>query len=163
MPKFCGNCGAPLAEGIKFCGSCGAPVSATGGPTQAAQQPSAGAAAGGLEENIAALLSYVLGALTGIIFLVLEPYNRNRFVRFHAFQSIFLTVAAVIVSVGIGILQAIIGLAMPLVGFALVGMLGMLVGLAFFLLWLLMLYKAYQHEEYKLPVIGDLAQKQARS
>src|SRR5690349_20275840 len=77
----CPSCGAPV-EG-RYCAKCGT-----------ATLP---ASAAGLPDNTAAALCYVLGLITGIIFLVLEPYSRNKLIRFHAFQSIFLNVALFIV------------------------------------------------------------------
>src|SRR5690242_13181818 len=91
---FCGSCGAPM-EG-RFCAKCGAMAGSAApasGPSLAGPgagaQPAAAPAAG-IGENGASALCYVLGFITGIIFLVLDPYNKNRNVRFHAFQSIFL-------------------------------------------------------------------------
>ena len=86
MP-FCGKCGTSVTEGTAFCGNCGTPVGSAPG---VAPTPVAGKS---LASNVAALLSYVLGFITGIIFLVLEPYKNDKFVRFHAFQSIFFSAA----------------------------------------------------------------------
>src|SRR6266849_1469086 len=86
---FCPNCGAAV-EG-RFCGGCGANVALAGSPIS--NPPAAEATAGGLAENVAGALCYGLGILTGILFLVLEPYSRNPRIRFHAFQSIFFSVA----------------------------------------------------------------------
>jgi len=95
----------------------------------------------GLPKNTAAALSYVLGWLTGIIFLLIE---KDAFVRFHAMQSI--------ITFGILTLLSFI----PVIGWIL-SPLVMIVG---FVLWLLLIYKAYQGEEYKLPWIGEFAKKQ---
>src|SRR6202158_5096322 len=99
---FCPNCGSSV-DG-RFCAKCGASVNiagdlgAAGTPSAA---PSSGipasAAPAGLTENAAAALCYVLGLITGILFLVLAPYNQNRLIRFHAFQSIFLHVVCIVV------------------------------------------------------------------
>jgi uncharacterized membrane protein len=95
----------------------------------------------GLPPKTAAALAYVLGWLTGIIFLLIE---KDKFVRFHAMQSI-------IVFGGLTILSFV-----PVIGWILTPFI-MIVGL---LLWLLLIYKAYQGEEFKLPVIGNFAAKQ---
>ena len=163
MP-FCPKCGSSV-EG-KFCASCGTPMgaaAAAAGPPPPGYAPPGYpppgyppppvATSSGLQENVAAALCYALGFITGILFLVLEPYNKNRNIRFHAFQSIFL-------SVGYAIVHYIIFF----VGMASWGalfLLSPLISLAFFILWLFMMYKAYNNERILLPVIGDLAQKQA--
>jgi uncharacterized membrane protein len=107
-----------------------------------------------MTENTAAGLCYVLGFITGIIFLAMAPYNQNRNIRFHAFQSIFFSVAAIVIRWGLAILFSAIGL------FSLFGLL-ILVSLAFFCVWLYLLIMAFQGKTVVLPVIGPLAQQQA--
>ncbi|HEV2418667.1 MAG TPA: zinc-ribbon domain-containing protein, partial [Terriglobia bacterium] len=87
---FCPKCGTQVDAGAAFCKSCGA---STGGLWSggAAAPPPPGAGSTPMTSNVAALLTYILGFITGIIFLVIEPYKRDPFVRFHAFQSIFLS------------------------------------------------------------------------
>ena len=104
-----------------------------------------------MTDNVAATLCYVLGFITGIIFLVLEPYNKSKTVRFHAFQSIFLSVAYLVIMVAVSVILPF-GLSLTL---------GPLIGLAFFVLWLFLLWKTYQNQKVVLPVIGPLAEKQA--
>jgi uncharacterized membrane protein len=99
-----------------------------------------------LEENLAGALCYVLGWLTGIIFLVLE--KENRFVRFHAMQSLVTFLALFVISITVGMI--------PLIGW-IISILLTPVGV---ILWLILMYKAYQGEMYKLPVIGDFVEKQ---
>jgi len=89
--------------------------------------------------------------LTGVLFLVLEPYNKNKTVRFHAFQSIFLWLATVVVWIVLGII----------VPFSLYFVIGTLFPLATLVLWVMLMYKAYNKERWVLPVIGPLAEKQA--
>jgi uncharacterized membrane protein YvbJ len=88
---FCADCGAALSEEAGFCGSCGKAVAAASQATGAfGQTVTASAAAlpgSGLTSNVAAALAYILGFITGIIFLVLEPYKRDPFVRSNAMQS----------------------------------------------------------------------------
>jgi len=111
--------------------------------------------AAGLTDNAASALCYVLGFITGIIFLVLEPYSKNRAIRFHAFQSIFLCVALIIFRWVLSIiLYSILGL------FSMWSLLS-LISLAFFALWIYMILMAYQGKKIVLPVIGPLAEKQA--
>lgn len=99
----------------------------------------------GLEENIAALLSYVVGWVTGLIFFLIE--KDSKYVKFHAMQSIITFGALMIIS---WILTII-----PVIGWVL----GMLLGILAFVLWILLMIKAYKGEKYKLPVVGDLAEK----
>lgn len=100
----------------------------------------------GLSENIEGLLSYVLGWLSGLVFWFLEP--QNKFVRFHAMQSI-------VVFGAITILQIVLGW-IPVIGW----LLGIIVWIATGILWLFLMYKAYQGEKYKLPWAGDFAEQQ---
>ncbi|MFZ3382948.1 MAG: DUF4870 domain-containing protein [Candidatus Methanoperedens sp.] len=100
----------------------------------------------GIDENIEGLLCYFLGFITGILFLVLE--KDNKFVRFHAMQSIVISVVFIVISVIIGMI--------PIIGWVLSPLIG-LVGL---ILWLLLMFKAYKGEKYKLPIAGDFAEKQ---
>lgn len=119
-------------------------------------------AAAGMSDNVAGLLCYLVGIVTGILFLVLEPYNKSKFVRFHAFQSIFLFVAWIGVWIVLAVFSAILHV---ILGFwtaaSLMGLLHMLVGLGFFVLWILLMIKAYQGQKFMLPVIGAIADKQA--
>jgi uncharacterized membrane protein len=162
---FCATCGSPV-EG-KFCAKCGTPVAAGGaaspGPQpqpgyqqQQYQQPAyqAAPAASGMTDNVASALCYVLGLITGIIFLVIAPYNQNKTVRFHAFQSIFLNVAWIAFWIVLNVVFSMLHM------FALL-FLSPLVGLAFFVLWIYLLISAYQGKKVVLPVIGPLAEQQA--
>ena len=117
------------------------------------------AAAAGLQENLAAALCYLLGVLTGVLFLVLEPYNRNQTIRFHAFQSIFAWIAVVAVSIILQIVTHTFSL-IPFVGWTIAGLLWSIFGLAVFALWLLLMFKAYNNERWVLPIVGPLAEKQ---
>jgi uncharacterized membrane protein len=152
---FCAKCGAQLAEGVTFCGSCGAPVGAAPGAAPPA------AASSGMASNVAGLLTYILGFITGIIFLVIDPFKNDKFVRFHAFQSIFFNVAIVAFWIVYTILSTILGI----VSFGVLGIVMALVGLLISLLilvyWIFLMYKAYNNERYMIPYIGQLAAKQA--
>jgi uncharacterized membrane protein len=119
------------------------------------------AASSGLSSNVAALLCYVPVLITGVIMLVLEPYKNDKFVRFHAFQSIFFGLFCMAFWMIWSFL--IVGLLFTggLTGFGIFGILFWLIRLAFFGIWVLLVYKAYNNEQFKLPVIGDIAAKQA--
>jgi uncharacterized membrane protein len=99
----------------------------------------------GLEENVAGLLYYVLTWITGLIFLLIE--KENNFVRFHAWQSIIVFGA---LSIALFVLNYI-----PIIGWIISALLGMLA----FILWIVLMIKAYQGVKYKLPLAGDLAEK----
>jgi uncharacterized membrane protein len=145
---FCPNCGAAV-EG-RYCAKCGTAVdpAAASAASPAVNLPAVSAP--GLTENSAAALCYLLGWVTGVIFLVLAPYNKNKLIRFHAFQSIFL-------SVGVIIIWWALRIVLPWGVWRLIG----LIDLAFFILWVYLLVQTYQGKKVVLPVIGDLAAKQA--
>jgi len=109
----------------------------------------------GLEENIAGVLCYVLGWITGIVFLVLE--KENKFVRFHAMQSIatFLPLSVIMWLIG-----SIFVWTPFFIGWAIWGILSTLIWILVLILWLILMFKAYQGELYKLPIVGDFAEKQ---
>ena len=93
--------------------------------------------------------------IPAIIFLVMEPYNRNRFIRFHSFQCLFFCAALIVLHVGLGIFGIVPGVAL------LTFPLHMLINVGAFIIWIVLLIKANQGQMYKLPFIGDLAQQQA--
>jgi len=144
---FCPSCGVAV-EG-QFCPKCGAPAS--GGTDPGYPRPGGQPAAEGLAENLACALCYLLGFVTGILFLVLAPYNQNKTIRFHAFQSIFLHVAFIVFWI-------LAGMILP---WSVSVILSPILGLAGVVLWVFVMWKAYQNQKLKLPVIGDLAEKQA--
>lgn len=178
MTKFCTQCGATVAETARFCNKCGTKLLMTQtqtpeqSPTMTYQSPSGSrpqsaydynpldarqqspAAGADLQPNVAAMLCYPLFLVTGIIFLVLDPYNKDRTIRFHAYQSIFFTVAIFVLNIVINILGIILPwfleslLSRSLTLLAIGGT-----------VW--MMYQAYQGIMFKLPVIGDLAENQA--
>ncbi len=116
-----------------------------------------GQAGSGLAPNIASMLCYVCSFITGIVFLVIEKENKE--VRFHAWQAIFFGVAAFVVQVALSILGAILAAIAGFFG-TIMALISPIIGLIFFVFWIICLIKAYQGEHYKLPVIGDLAEKQ---
>jgi uncharacterized membrane protein len=161
---FCQKCGSEVKGDTKFCGSCGAPVGeapgAAAGGAPAAPSSSAPASAP-MASNVAGLLTYVLGFITGIIFLVIEPYKNDKFVRFHAFQSIFYSAGCFILGVVWAMFTgAALGFSFSAF-WALVFWVWVLLRLAFFLIWLFLMYQAYNNKRYELPFIGPLAAKQA--
>jgi uncharacterized membrane protein len=148
---YCPNCGAEVQG--RYCAKCGAQLGAAAPEPSATGPAGAPVSSAGMTENVAGALCYLLGFITGILFLVLEPYSRNRNIRFHAFQSIF-------ASAGILILHFVIS-SLTVFTFGLTLLLSMLLSLATLLLWLFMMWKTYQNERVVLPVAGPLAEKQA--
>jgi uncharacterized membrane protein len=114
-----------------------------------------------MSNNVAGLLCYVFGWITGLIFLLIEPYKNDKFVRFHAFQSIFFNVATIGVYIALAIFGAILGFVTKGLSIVLMGPLFMLLWLAVLVTWVVLLVKAYGNQTFKLPIIGDLAAKQA--
>lgn len=176
---FCGTCGAPV-EG-RFCAKCGSPVAAAAPPpVGAAMPPGAGMppppapgvppvggysapppAAAPMADNVACTLCYVLGFVTGIIFLVLAPYNQNRTVRFHAFQAIFMSLSLLVIRIVLGMVLGALLFSSSLGLLAIYGLFWTLYGLACLILWIYMLVQTYQGKHVVLPIVGPLAQKQA--
>jgi uncharacterized membrane protein len=108
-----------------------------------------------LEENVAGLLCYVLGWVTGLIFFLID---KRPFVRFHAIQSIGMSIALFAVYLVIGVLFTMLHfMSMGFLALAIYPLLGLLV----FALWIFMMYKAYQHEKFMLPIIGPIAANMA--
>jgi uncharacterized membrane protein len=158
MP-FCASCGTQV-DG-KFCPKCGAAIVAGGvapPPPAPGAGPYAAPVAAPMADNVASALCYSLGFITGIIFLVMEPYSKNRAIRFHAFQSIFLSVAVIAIDIVLGIV-----LPVTLFSWGLYALVWSVFRLICLILWLYTIISAYQGKTLVLPVIGPLAQKQAQS
>lgn len=137
----------------------------TGGNPNPGGNPQQPPPSAGLQQNVAAALCYVLGVLTGIVFLVLEPYNKDRLIRFHAFQSIFLWVAVIVLGIGLSVLSLVIGF-IPMVGWIasiIMMLLSLVLWFGVFGVWIYLMYKSYNNQRVVLPLIGALAEKQANA
>jgi len=99
----------------------------------------------GLEENVEAALCYLLAWVTGLIFLLIE--NDNKFVKFHAMQSLITFLALTVAILILGII--------PFFGWIFANLIGILT----FILWIVLMMKAYQGEKFKIPVVGDIAEQ----
>ena len=141
---FCSSCGVQIPEGASACPAC------------AGRATAASPSAGGLTDNVAGMLAYVT-IIPAVIFLVMEPYNKNRFIRFHAFQCIFFAIAWTVLWMGLSIIAHI-----PILGWLTI-LIWPLIGLAGLIIWVILLLKANQGQTFKLPVIGDMAEKQANA
>ena len=154
MP-FCANCGTNVSG--TFCPNCGTPVGAAGNqpPSQPVYNPGPAQGAG-LADNVVCLLCYLAGLVTGIIFLVLAPYNTNPRVKFHAWQSILFNIAWI----ALWVVLTFVGSMMSGFGFFLLPLYP-LVSLCGFGLWLFLMFKAHSGENFELPIIGPIAKQQA--
>jgi uncharacterized membrane protein len=150
MSISCSNCAASMPDGAAYCPGCGramAPVERVRGTV------------GALSETLAGALAYFT-ILPAILYLLIEPYKKNRFLRFHSFQSLGLCLVALIV----GALLRVVGFVVffiPMFGPLLVWLVSGVVMLAFFVVWAVLVVKALQGEMFKLPVVGDFAERQA--
>jgi uncharacterized membrane protein len=142
---FCKACGQDIGS-ANFCPKCGASQAA---PTASPAVPPASPSAG-LQENVAGLLCYVLGWLTGIIFLLID---KRPWVRFHAAQSIVVFGGLTLIRILLGIMHGVTGL----IGFGFFGLLFLLIGLVGFVLWIVLMIKAFQHQTWRVPIAADIA------
>lgn len=149
MARYCESCGKEMGDAAAFCPSCGKNATPGGAPP-AGSEPAAGGApaapAAGLANNLAGALAYLW--ITAIVFLIVEPYSRERFVRFHAFQALFHGLAWI----GGNIVLSLI----PFLGWSFLPLWSLLM----FVLAVIAAVKAYQNEQWLIPVIGPFAQKQ---
>jgi uncharacterized membrane protein len=153
---FCNHCGAPMAAAASQAAP--AEAGATTPPPAYAVPPVA--ASSGLSENAAGAIAY-LTIIPAIIFLIIEPYNRISFVRFHSWQSIGLCLAAFVLQLIVSIIEIVVHFVPGIVYLFMV--IHLVVWLGLFIVWLFVILKASKGEWYKLPFIGDFAEKQARS
>jgi uncharacterized membrane protein len=135
---FCKSCGQDIGT-ANFCPKCGASQSAAAAPVVA---PIA-ASSEGLAENVAGLLCYALGWVTGLIFLLID---KRPWVKFHAAQSIAVFGGLTIIRIGLLFMTHFLGWGIQ----ALLGLIG-------FVLWIFLMVKAYQHETVRIPIAADIA------
>ena len=154
--SFCENCGSTLPDNVSVCPAC--PLPNYHGAVVATTAP---VAANGLQPNTAGALSYLAGFVTGIVFLVVDPFKSDKFVRFHAFQSIIFNVAWL----GFWFVWIIAGMVLGALTKGLFFLIELPVNLLLtmggFCLWAFLMYSASQGRTFKLPIIGALAAKQA--
>ena len=137
---FCKSCGQDIGT-ANFCPKCGASQSAAAAPARAA--PPLAASSEGLAENVAGLLCYAFGWVTGLIFLLID---KRPWVKFHAAQSIAVFGGLTIIRIGFLFMS-------HLLGWAVFG----LIGLVSVVLWIFLMVKAYQHETIRIPIAADIA------
>ena len=157
MAVYCSHCGTEL-EG-RFCAKCGAPAPGAPGPNAPPppSQPVTPLAMPGLDENVASALAYLIPVLSGVLLLFIEPYNRNKTVRFHALQAIFFWIGVFIADAIVDtIFGGILGGANS---YELFRLIATLFRLAVLILWLALMFRAYNKQRWMLPVVGEMAQK----
>jgi len=136
---FCKACGQDIG-GAAFCPKCGANQSSS---APAAAPPAAAPSSEGLQENVAGLLCYAVGWVTGIIFLLID---KRPWVKFQAAQSIAVFGGLSIIRIGLIFVGHLVGWAI----FGVIGIIG-------FVLWIFLMVKAYQHENVRIPIAADIA------
>jgi uncharacterized membrane protein len=158
---FCGACGADVG-GASFCPKCGAAQGAAAAPVAASVAAPAESPTAGMDENVAGLLCYIFGWVSGLIFLLID---KRPFVKFHAAQSIALNIAMFAVWVALIIVGFVLTMITAMLHFP-IGIFSVfltpLIGIGFFVLWIFLMYKAYNHEKYKLPIIGNMVENMVK-
>jgi uncharacterized membrane protein len=151
---FCSKCGAQMADQATFCPQCGTPQT-RGAGSQAPPNPNPAGAQSGLSENVAGMICYLGGWITGLIFFFID---KRPFVRFHAAQSIVVFAGLHVIRI---ILGAVFGVSFFFGGWGSWGigvLLFQLIGLAGLILWILLMIKAYQGERFKIPIASEIAE-----
>ena len=147
--KYCSQCGAELA-GARYCGQCGARTDHTSSTAASESRPGDGPGPGGFEENHLGLLAY-LTPVPALALLIIEPYSRNGFVRFHSYQCLLLTLASIVLA----------ALTWTLSFVFLKGLLSNLMHLLLVAGWGWAAYMAWQGQQWQVPIIGELARRKA--
>jgi uncharacterized membrane protein len=143
---FCKACGQEIGTAT-FCPKCGASQSASAAPVAVAPA----ASTEGLQENVAGLLCYVLGWVTGVIFLLID---KRPWVKFQAAQSIVVFGGLTILRIGLAFMNGFLG---GVIGWGVLAGLGLIISLVGFVLWILLMVKAYKHETFRVPIAADIA------
>ena len=145
---FCASCGTELGAAA-FCPKCGKPA----GEAAAGTAPSSAAAGTGLPENVAGLLCYLVGWVTGLVFFLID---KRPSVRFHAMQSMIIFGALFVIQIATSV---VIG---GMISWTLATAINGVAGLAALACWIICMIKAYGGERFKLPVVGDLAEQYSK-
>ena len=153
---------------MKLCSACGGsidPAQTALPPSSFQSGPTGTGGQGGMAPNIAAMLTYLpvcfVGLVCAVLFaFVLEPYKSNRFVRFHAWQSLAVHALWFVVSIAWFIFSFVLSSIARFIGL-IAAPFSMLLGLGGLVLMIILMVKAYGNHQFKLPMIGDWAEKQA--
>ncbi len=142
----CPHCAAQMPETAAFCPGCGRSM-----------QTRASGKVGIFPENIAGALAY-LTFIPAIVFLTLDPYKKNRFVRFHSVQCLLLWGAVILLAIALKLASVVLFI-IPVLGPLLVLLVSVVVGIAAFVIWLVLVVKAFQGEMFMLPMLGEVAEQ----
>lgn len=112
-------------------------------------------------ENIAGAVAYIT-LVPAIVFLVLDPYSKNRFLRFHSFQCVLLWATLLVMGIAVKLVGLVL-LVIPVLGHLLVALLWMVLGLGAVIVWLVLITKSLQGEAFKIPILGEVAEHLASS
>jgi uncharacterized membrane protein len=168
MPINCPQCHAEMPDDVVFCPGCGRRMWVPGqeASKSAPRPPAVGTPAASTsdatissrpKDNLIAASAYIT-FIPAAVFVLVEPFKRNRFIRFHAFQSIFLAVATILIAIAIRILYSVLTV-IPVVGYLLAWLVIPVALLGWGIIWVVLVVKALQGEPFKLPFIGSLAEK----
>jgi len=171
----CPHCAAQMPATAAFCPGCGRPMRGQSTPGQSMPdqsvpadsmpgestetEPRAQGRVGALPENIAGVLAYFT-FIPAVVFLALDPYNKNRFVRFHSVQCLLLWLASGLFAIALKLASVVLFI-IPVLGPLLVYLVSTVVALAAVVIWMVLVVKAFQGEMFKLPLLGDFAAQQA--
>jgi uncharacterized membrane protein len=148
---FCKACGQEIGTAT-FCPKCGASQGAAPAPASAAPAAPAASPTEGLQENVAGLLCYLLGWVTGIIFLLID---KRPWVKFQAAQSIVVFGGLTVLRIALAFMGGLFGGFFGWGLFAILGLVGVI-------LWIMLMVKAYQHETFRVPIAADIADSIAK-
>lgn len=163
----CPECGVQMPADAAFCPGCGRPMRTEGRTetrTEWRTETSAQAPEASVQGKVGPLPVSLAGALAyftfvpAIVFLFVDPYRKNRFMRFHSIQCLLFSGAVILLSAVLRLAGLVIFL-IPLLGPLLVAVIDVVVALAAVLLWLVLVVKAFQGEMFKLPILGDFAER----
>jgi uncharacterized membrane protein len=154
MSISCPDCAVAMPDTAAFCPGCGRGMHPAVQPIERVQGK-----VGALPQTVAGALAYCT-IIPAIVFLLVEPYNQNRFVRFHSFQCLGLSLAALVIGAALRVAGVLLFF-VPLLGHLLVFLLSMVAILGFFVIWVVLIVKALQGEMLKLPLIGVYAEQQS--
>lgn len=152
LPLSCPDCAARMPETAAFCPGCGRPMPA---PTRAEATTKTAL----FPEKVAAALAYFT-LVPAILFLSIEPYNKNQFVRYHSVQCLLVWAAAILAAIVLKVVGLVLFL-IPVAGPLLVFLAWVVAALASLLLWLVLIVKAFQGELFQLPLLGNIAERYA--